>query len=74
MKYKGGGTNLVPRAFPFFKGKALGMRLGRDRKVEAWEIRGWEGWEGYRILKILKGWEDGEIGQNYATMLSIYIW
>ena len=44
---------------------------GRDRKVEAWEIRGWEG---YGILKILKGWEVGEIGQNYATMLSIYIW
>ena len=23
-----GGANLVPRAFPFFKGKALGTRFG----------------------------------------------
>jgi len=26
-----GGANLVPRAFPFFKGKALGTRVGVEQ-------------------------------------------
>ena len=39
---------------------------------------GWRGgtreqekWKGKREMSVLKGWEKGEIGENYATMLTI---